>query len=168
MQQLQQNGANQMKFNVTRKTIFAERLRSIMSDRNLTVTALAKLIQQRIPDRNFNPVNISHYRSGRSLPRPQVMNALVQALEVEMEDLAPAALSGIEIKRKLERKRSRKPSDLTEGALIDTAHDKDENASPAFYLKDLEGGEAWIQINQRLSWNLVIKLLKVLKGEEEA
>jgi transcriptional regulator with XRE-family HTH domain len=167
MQRLQENGADRMKFEVTRKTVFAERLRSIMAERNLTVTTLARLVQQRIPDRNFNPVNLSHYRSGRSLPRPQVMNALAQALVVELEDLAPSNLSGIEITQKLERKRGRKQSAVTEAALVDTPSDKDENASPAFYLKDLEGGDAWIQINQRLSWNLVIKLLKVLKGEGE-
>jgi transcriptional regulator with XRE-family HTH domain len=163
MPQLQE-GADRMSFAVTRKTIFAERLRSIMASKNLTVTELAKLIQERIPDRNFNPVNISHYRSGRSLPRPNVMRALVQALAVEMEDLAPSTPSGIEI----EPKQGRKKRAVKEGGLIGTLSDKTGNETPAFYLKDLEGGEAWIQINQRLSWNMVIKLLKVLKGEGDA
>ena len=163
MPQLQDGAADRMKFAGTRKTIFAERLRSIMAAKNLTVTELAKLIQQRIPDGNFNPVNISHYRSGRSLPRPKVMSALIQALAVEMEDLAPSASNGVEI----EPKQSPKKRAVSEGALVDARSEKDANATPTFYLEDLDGGEAWIQINQRLPWNMVIKLLKVLKGEGE-
>jgi hypothetical protein len=39
-----------------------------------------------------------------------------------------------------------------------------ENALLPFQLKDLQNGEAYLQINQRLPWAIVLKILEALKG----
>jgi transcriptional regulator with XRE-family HTH domain len=150
-----------------RKTLFSQRLRSLMVGKAITVTALAKAVQQQVPGGKFNQVNISHYRSGRSLPRAQIMKALAEALGVDIEELAPS--SGSIVMSSPEPSPSEKglPIPDVRGSSAPEADvgDQASSAAPAFYVKDMEKGQAWIQINQRLSWQTVIKLLRVLNGE---
>jgi len=141
-----------------------------MAERGLTVTVLGKLIQEQLPEKSFNPVNISHYRSGRSLPRPPIMKALAHALDVSSDELAPplenlAKVQSQTIGKKIGLESSVSAERLLSGAAL---LQKDPGSSPSFHLEDLSDGEAWIQINQRLSWNMVLKLLQVLKGEDGA
>jgi transcriptional regulator with XRE-family HTH domain len=151
-----------------RKALFSQRLRSLMAGKALTVTALAKAVQRQVPGGKFNQVNISHYRSGRSLPRAQIMKALAEALGVDIEELAPSSGSSI-LTLPPEPSQSEKalqPADVRKSSAPKAAvGDQAPSAAPAFYVKDMEEGQAWIQINQRLSWQTVIKLLQVLKGE---
>jgi transcriptional regulator with XRE-family HTH domain len=151
-----------------RKSLFSKRLRALMAGKALTVTALAKAVQKQVPGGKFNQVNISHYRSGRSLPRAQVMKALAAALGVDIEELAPSSGSNI-LTQPPEPSPSEKafqPADFRKSSAPKaTVDDQASNAAPAFHLRDMEEGQAWIQINQRLSWQTVIKLLQVLKGE---
>jgi transcriptional regulator with XRE-family HTH domain len=151
-----------------RKALFSQRLRSLMAGKGLTVTALAKAVQRQVPGGKFNQVNISHYRSGRSLPRAQIMKALAEALGVEIEDLAPSSGGDIltQPPQPISSEKVLPPADVRQGTAPKAAvDDQASSAAPAFYLKDMEEGQAWIQINQRLSWETVIKLLQVLKGE---
>jgi protein-disulfide isomerase-like protein with CxxC motif len=148
-----------------RKQALSIRLRTIMAEKDLTVTATAKLVQQRLSGEPFNAVNITHYRAGRSLPRPRILRALSDALGVDPQDLAPlptadadnflAANGGEVIETEVSPKAGRKRT-----------ADESINSIPAFNLEDMLGGEAWLQINQRLSWPTVIKILQVLKGED--
>ena len=149
----------------TQKAIFARALRTLMDEKNLTVTALAGLVQNELPDRKFNPVNISHYRSGRSLPRPQILTALAQALGVDIQELSAATRQDVEGAPKRRSSDKNAPSKATE---VRPQFDSQEtpDLAPGFHVQDLKDGEAWIQINQRLSWDMVIKLLQVLKGEK--
>lgn len=136
-----------------------------MAEKDLTVTATAKLVQQRLSGEPFNAVNITHYRAGRSLPRPRILRALSDALGVDPQDLAPLPTAG-----------THNILMTNGGELIETeaapkagrnrTSDDSINSIPAFNLEDMLGGEAWLQINQRLSWSTVIKILQVLKGEE--
>ena len=148
-----------------RKQALSVRLRAIMAEKDLTVTATAKLVRQRLSDESFNAVNITHYRAGRSLPRPRILKALSDALGVDPQDLAPlpAADAGNFLP-------------VNGGEVIETGAsrmvgrkgtaDESINSIPAFNLEDMLGGKAWLQINQRLSWPTVIKILQVLKGED--
>jgi transcriptional regulator with XRE-family HTH domain len=144
----------------SRKALFAERLRMVMVEKKLSVSELARLIQQHLPDEKFNSVNISHYRSGRSLPRPRILRALNLALGQDID----VGLAGASPKSESPRNASSftgtiRGDDVTSGAETPNL--------PSFRLQDLEGGEAWIQINQRLSWPTIIKLLQVLKCEDK-
>jgi hypothetical protein len=147
-----------------RKQALSVRLRAIMADKDLTVTATAKLVQERLAGEPFNAVNITHYRAGRSLPRPRILRALSDALGVDPQDLAPFPAAGAD-----------KVQAAIDGEVISEASPKagrkniaDEalGSIPAFNLQDMMGGDAWLQINQRLSWPTVIKILQVLKGED--
>jgi transcriptional regulator with XRE-family HTH domain len=151
--------------NSRRKSLFAERLRVVMTAKGLTVTATARLLQERLPEKKFNPVNMSHYLAGRSFPRPPILEALSDALGVSPEDLAPSATG----KPALVASNDRLVAPILNGGAdrssVSTDRDDDAVASiPAFNLEDLASGEAWLQINQRLSWSTVIKILQVLKG----
>ena len=97
-------------------------------------------------------------------PRPRILRALSDALGVDPQDLAPlstadadnflAANGGEVIETEVSPKVGRKRTSIS--------------SIPAFNLEDMLGGEAWLQINQRLSWLTVIKILQVLKGEDAA
>jgi transcriptional regulator with XRE-family HTH domain len=144
----------------SRKALFSERLRTMMAEKKLSVSELARLIQQHMPDEKFNSVNISHYRSGRSFPRPRIMRALNLALGENIDTALPEASSKTQIP-------DRKSSFVGAGSGDDGKGAVEMPKLPAFRLQDMEGGEAWIQINQRLSWTTVIKLLQVLKCEDK-
>lgn len=167
---LQGGEETEMKPELTQKAIFAGVLRKIMDEKKLTVTALAGLVQNQIPDRKFNPVNISHYRSGRSLPRPHILAALARALEIDIGELSAA--TGREVEGAPKRRSTDKKAISPQGILGGGPHFESKETpgdlagEPGFYVQDLKDGEAWIQINQRLSWDMVIKLLQMLKGEK--
>ncbi|WP_296712642.1 helix-turn-helix domain-containing protein [Rhodoblastus sp.] len=155
--------------NVGKKALFAERLRAVMAEKQLSVSSLAKLVQNELPGEAFNPVNISHYRAGRSMPRPRILRALTQALGASFADIAPSAAEdafrtppAITGEQKVPVDDAGADPDL---ALL-AANDATAGAIPSFHLEDLAGGEAWLQINQRLSWSTVIKILQALKGKD--
>ncbi|MGO9392287.1 helix-turn-helix domain-containing protein [Rhodoblastus sp.] len=169
-----------------RKSLFAERLRALMAARGLTVTETARLLQEHLPDKKFNPVNLSHYRVGRSIPRPRILSALGAILGVSPEELAPTVAAPIHSPGSNDKESAPKlnvvvegmgPSMRVEPRSNSASHDEpvvpaEERGNaglgsiPSFNLEDLDGGQAWLQINQRLSWPTVIKILQVLKGEK--
>lgn len=153
--------------NEWRKQRLSERLRALMDERGLSVVAAAKQVLQRLPGGSFNTANISHYRAGRSLPRPAVLKALSAVLDVDPEDLAPSQANEAVTLAILDddnhgevvggASQDDPPSDAANGLSL--------HAIPEFHIMDLPGGEALLQINQRLAWPTVIRILQALKGE---
>jgi transcriptional regulator with XRE-family HTH domain len=154
--------------NEWRKQRLSERLRALMDERGLSVAAAAKQVLQRLPGGSFNAANISHYRAGRSLPRPAVLKALSAVLDVDAEDLAPSQANGVVTLAILD--------DDNHGEVVDGVSPDDPASAlapnglslssiPEFHIKDLPSGEALLQINQRLSWPTVIRILQALKGQ---
>jgi transcriptional regulator with XRE-family HTH domain len=159
-----------------RRKRLSERLRALMEEKGLSVATAARLVQQQLPGGSFNSANISHYRAGRSLPRPDVLRALSAVLNVEPEELAPSKANG----------QAGHSNGMMELAIVDDgnhesgARDSTSNVAapagaanglalgsiPEFHITDLAGGEALLQINQRLSWSTVIRILQALKGED--
>lgn len=129
----------------SRKRMLSERLRSLMDEQGLSVNELARRVQNELPGEKFNPVNLSHYRAGRSLPRPRYLTALSKAVGVPAGDLLPPETPPVFEEQPVER-----------------ANDQ----APAFHVEDLADGQAWLQINQRLPWSLVLKILQALKGDK--
>jgi transcriptional regulator with XRE-family HTH domain len=86
---LKQYEGEALNFHERRKRRLSERLRLLMDEKGLSVTAAARLVKEQLPGASFNPANISHYRAGRSVPRPNVLRALSAILNVDPEDLAP-------------------------------------------------------------------------------
>lgn len=117
-----------------------------MDERGLGVAEVAKMVERELPGESFNAVNLSHYRAGRSLPRPKYLNALSRALGVPSRELIPV----------------NDALDMSDAV----AEDVPRSDAPAFRVDDLSDGLAWLQINQRLPWPLVLKILEALKGEK--
>ena len=64
-------------------TVFARRLKAAMQERGLTANETARRVREALGEgAKFTPANISHYRQGRSLPRPRYLAALSRALGV--------------------------------------------------------------------------------------
>lgn len=131
---------------VARKRELSRRLRELMDEKGLGVVEVAKLVERELSGEKFNAVNLSHYRAGRSLPRPKYLKALSKALGVSSQELIPL----------------NQTLDLSDPEVKDV-QDPD---LPAFRVDDLSDGLAWLQINQRLPWDLVLRILNVLKGEK--
>jgi transcriptional regulator with XRE-family HTH domain len=155
--------------NEWRKQRLSERLRVLMDQKGLSGATAAKLVQELLPGGSFNPANISHYRAGRSLPRPTVLKALSAVLDVDPEDLAPSQASDAAALAILDEDNE---EILVGGVALQddptSAAEFDEttlSSIPEFRIKDLPGGEALLQINQRLSWPTVIRILQALKGD---
>jgi transcriptional regulator with XRE-family HTH domain len=152
--------------NEWRKQKLSERLRALMDQKGLSVAAAARQVLERLPGGSFNPANISHYRAGRSLPRPTVLKALSAVLDVDPEDLAPSQASEVMALAILDDDNL---GEIEGGGSQDDPISGSNGLSfgsiPEFHIKDLPGGEALLQINQRLSWPTVIRILQALKGE---
>ena len=129
---------------VARKRALSQRLQHLMEEQGLSVTELARRMERELSGEKFNAVNLSHYRAGRSLPRPRYLNALSRAFGVPTQDLLP-------------------PEEALD-VLAAEASDAEERPAPAFRIEDMADGQAWLQINQRLPWPLVLSVLEALKG----
>ena len=132
---------------------FGRRLRAIMEERGLTAGETARRMREHLGGgAKFTPANISHYRLGRSLPRPRYLDALSAVLGIDKEEL----LSDGQAHQKggpTERERSSEAP----------SHDGRE-APPSLNIVD-RGGSVWLQINQQLPWPVAIQILHALKGE---
>src|SRR4051812_34342821 len=72
----------------TNRMMFAERLRTVMEERGLTVTEVAERMRSHLPPgESFATSNLSHYRQGRSVPREHHLHALALALGIEPGEL---------------------------------------------------------------------------------
>jgi transcriptional regulator with XRE-family HTH domain len=130
-----------------RPRAFAQRVRSLMEEQGLSVAELTRRMEQELSGEKFNPVNLSHYKAGRSMPRPRYLSALSRAFGVEPKELLPPG-------------ESQEP--------IESENDGGgHNAGPAVRIEDLSDGQAWLQINQKLPWPLVLRILDALKGEQD-
>ena len=73
-------------------TVFARRLKAAMDERGWTANETARRVREELGEgAKFTPANISHYRQGRSLPRPRYLEALSRALGVDKGELLTEA-----------------------------------------------------------------------------
>ena len=132
-------------------TVFAHRLKAAMDERGWTANETARRVREALGEgAKFTPANISHYRQGRSLPRPRYLEALSRALGVNKGELLTEASPARAGDSQQHTPPSSAPIELPDG-------------SPSFHIED-RGGNAWLQINQQLPWPMAIKILEVLKG----
>jgi transcriptional regulator with XRE-family HTH domain len=158
-----------------RRKKLSERLRTLMDEKGLSVARAARLVQERLPNGAFNSANISHYRAGRSLPRPDVLRALSAVLNVDPEDLAPTKANGyangvttLAILDDPEQEHGVKDASQDGRPSARAASGRSLGSVPEFHITELPGGEALLQINQRLPWPTVIRILQALKGEDSS
>lgn len=113
---------------------FASRLQKAILAKGWTQSQLAREAQKHIVSGEIRRDNISHYIRGIALPRPDKLEAMARALGVKPEDLLPRGA----------------PS----------AADK----APSLDARDLGDGNAWLRVNQAVSWDVAVQILKMLRG----
>jgi len=123
------------------RAAFPQRLRSIMSERGLTVAETARLASAHMPEgQGLSRATLRHYLRGRSLPRQRYLHALALALGVEPSHLTR------------ETEHALPPGSSTPGKRV--------------VVKDL-GGEAHLFVEQRVPWDLALAILKLVTDPGE-
>ena len=134
---------------------FARHLRAILNERGLTARETARRVREHLGEgAKFTAANISHYCVGRSLPRPQYLDALGFVLGVTTDELLSEKPPPRE-RKSGRRSTAESPSREIDGHL------------PSLHIID-QGGSAWLQINQQVPWPAAIQILNALKGETSA
>ena len=127
------------------RTEFARRLQRQLVLKGWSQADLARRAQAAADasegDIRIGPDSISHYMNGRYMPSPSHLNILATALGVDVLELLP-----------------------TKGALgVPEAGE----SLPPIGVQDLNNGHAWLRVNQAVPWPLAVKILGLLRGEEE-
>jgi hypothetical protein len=134
-----------------------------MDEKGLSVATAARLVKEQLPGTSFNSANISHYRAGRSVPRPNVLRALSAVLDVDPEELAPRQQPGDDSSLEIRAETGYE----NDGSIVAPQKKPPTNTIPHFNITELHNGEALLQLNQKLSWATVIRILHLLKIENE-
>jgi len=122
---------------------FTAWLRQAMREQSLSSVALARLVNEQLPDRHFAVSNISHYLSGRSRPRPAIQDALKRALA----------------SRSIGEQQPTHPADPPVPVIL-----QGTPVTPV-QVEDLGDGRARLVINRRLPWSDVLKVLNLLTSQ---
>lgn len=118
------------------KREFARKLESARIAAGLNQSELARRAAQHMPDGKFGRDNVSGYLRGMALPGAVHLNALAKALHV-------------------------KPEELLENRPTLSAVDR----APPIDVRDYDGNNAWLKINQAVPWPIALKVMQLIKGE---
>ena len=121
------------------KKEFARRIQKAMTDKGWNQAELARMASKYTVDKKeVGRFSISNYVRGHSIPRPDQLIALAQALGVKPGDLLPTrGVPGV------------------------------DPPPPPSDLKDLGHGRVWLRVNQETSWDTALKILSMLKVENK-
>jgi transcriptional regulator with XRE-family HTH domain len=145
------------------RSAFADRVRTIMQDRGLSVTETARRVRQYLPaGESISQASISHYRTGRALPRLRYLDALSLALGVPKSELISTWSEGP----------GSSPRKATDAAVEPTTPEAESTASPGgpavrsegcVHFVDL-GDRMRLRIDQVLPWSTGLQILQILRG----
>ena len=122
---------------------FSSWLVESMATWGLRGSELARLVKEQLPEGvQFAESNISHYRSGRSVPRALVREVIEQILDNK------AAAAGAN-----ERRRLSPDAQAQNGA----------SEGERMQVEDIGSGRARVVIDQRVPWADALELIKLLK-----
>ena len=116
------------------KAEFGRRLQAHIVRKGWNQSELARRAEKHCPDQRFGRDNVSVYIRGKTLPGPVHLNALCKALGVKPEELLPA----------------RAPSTTN-------------SVTSPMDMKDMGDGRVWLRINQAISWEQALEIMRVLK-----
>jgi transcriptional regulator with XRE-family HTH domain len=128
---------------------FGEEIKAAMQRKGWTQAETARQVSQRLPDgERFSAVNLAHYISGRSRPRPKYRDALFAALDL------PPGHAPVVTQSEDERTRTREPSSGRATG----------RASSSIRLEDRSDGHVLLQVDVVLPWSAALQILEILKG----
>jgi transcriptional regulator with XRE-family HTH domain len=130
-------------------TAFAIRLRAAIWARGWTEKEIAKRVRERLGEgATFSRTNISHYVTGRCIPRIRYLQALSEVLGIDKGELTRVSST---------------PGEASQnGCLIGENAEPAPQTPPALHIED-RGTDVWLQINQQVPWPVAIKVLQALK-----
>jgi transcriptional regulator with XRE-family HTH domain len=146
-----------------------------METRGLTVTEVADRMRQHLPrGESFATSNLSHYRQGRSVPRNGHLRALSLALGVDPTDLTSADKGApIEIDASAQAAGAadgvgspmvdRHKADGAGSNAAVSRRPRSPTSASVIGIEDL-GAEVRLTIDQRVPWEIGLKVLQILKG----
>jgi transcriptional regulator with XRE-family HTH domain len=146
------------------RAAFAHRVRAIMEDRGLSVTETARRVRQYLPEgESISQASISHYRTGRAVPRLRYLDALSLALGVTKSELMDLDRDG---KAAMPGSRSatapRRASPIEPG----------QNGSPQCTAATPDGSVHFVDLGDRMRlrvdhvvpWSTGLQILQILRG----
>lgn len=119
------------------KQDFSRRLSNAMRDKGWNQAELAEHASKYTKNGKLGRYSISLYVKGKTLPRPQQLNAIARALGVKAEELMPVPQSSL------------------------------ANANSRFEMKDIGEGKAWLRVNQAVDWSTAVEVAKLLKANTQ-
>ena len=130
----------------SRRTAFARKLKHVMSEKALSLQEVALRMEKELDGQKFNIVNLSHYRAGRSVPRPHYLAALSRAVGVPTELLL-------------------EPIGTADRPVPDHSS-KDDVYTETVSVEAL-GGHAHLRISSHIPWSKALQILKILNLETD-
>ena len=146
------------------KAAFASRLRELMDERGLSSSETARRMRDHLPEgASVSRASLSHYRSGRAMPRLRHLEALSLALGVETSELLvpPAPESGARERAPVPALQHPETRDVP--AAEAGARRPPEAMTPLGIIEDF-GDEVHLRIDQRVPWDVALKILRALKA----
>lgn len=126
------------------KLALAEHIRTYMEKKGWGPTETARQASALLPgDQSIAPASISHYCSGRAIPRPQQLAAIAKVLGI------PGSALGLDLDF----------GTLSPPSTLDAGPDSN------LIIEDQGNGVVRLRVNQNFSWPTAMKVLQVLKDE---
>lgn len=121
------------------KRVFARRLQDKLVEKGWNQSDLTRELAKHLSSPPHRSL-VSNYIRMKSLPSPEALAAIAKCLGVAPQDLLPTNRE-------------------TGAAMANDAASAD--------LRDLGDGKVWLRINQALTWSTALKVLELLKGEQD-
>lgn len=117
---------------------FAQKLRRAIVERGWTQADLGRRATEHMAQGTISRNSISRYVSGKELPGDNRLSAIASALGMKPEELIDLGANRISSRM---------------GAKVS--------------VEDLGNGMTWVRINQEVPWAAALKILDILKGEND-
>ena len=148
------------------KAAFATRLCSLMDERGLTAAETVRRMKEHLPEgESISHGSLSHYRRGRAIPRLRHLDALSLVLGVNKSELIaapqPEQPTAVE-PTTLQRSKGNKQEARMEPAAGDIISIVPAEVTQRIIIED-HGEEAYLKIEQRMSWDVALRILDALK-----
>ena len=145
-----------------------------MDEQHLTIAETARRMREHLPEgESISESSISHYRTGRVIPRRRHLRALSLALGVEEAILAALADSATAFWPEPSSPAWTLDRPPRMAPMAARLHASNENVlrgpveiSVWVDLQDL-GDEVYLKVDQRVPWAVALKVLELLKGKME-
>lgn len=145
------------------KAAFASRLCSLMDERGLTAAETVRRMREHLPEgESISHGSLSHYRRGRAIPRLRHLDALSMVLGIDKSELIAAAYTPAGRTNAPQRTRRQEREARMDAAAGDIVSIVPTQAAQRIVIED-HGDEAYLKIDQRMSWDVALKILDALK-----